>query len=103
MNLIVGDLVVINKPFCNSASGTLGVVYERYNGDGSCSIINNHGECCGFSPIDLERWQIAKLGHRKDFSHFEFKNVMDLQKRYSQGFFDDAFNAAYALYNREVI
>ena len=90
--LFVGDIVRLTTQYLlGNPIGTKGVVYEEYDlgwGPGA-SIIFENGQYDGFG-FD-EQFMVEKIGHEAVLGYYKFKNVMQLDRDFDNGLFNDVF------------
>ena len=88
-----GTVVKLKTSCLDNPPETVGVCYEEYNigESGAGSVIFANGNYDGFSPSEQEEF-LVKIGFDYDIANYQFKNVMQLSKDYSNGVFDKIFN-----------
>jgi hypothetical protein len=89
LSLKVGDVVSVGCPCMGNPGGALAVVVEIYDvGDGpSPSLLFKNGAHDGFSPSDLDIFQVELVAHEHTVASYEFKNAIRLHKDFRAGVF----------------
>jgi hypothetical protein len=89
LSLKVGDVVTVGCPCMGNPAGAIAVVVEIYDlGDGpSPSLLFRNGAHDGFSPSDLDIFQVALVAHDSTLAGYQFRNSIRLQKDYRAGVF----------------
>lgn len=97
MSLTVGTIVKLTERLLGNDAGTFGVVYENYNIGGNhpgCSIIFANGDYDGFGLDEQERFLENTSKVDPKVASYEFSNVMQLSKDFSDGYFDHVLEVA---------
>lgn len=84
--LFLGQQVTLQKDLIKDKKGAIGYVYEEY-GDTSVSVIFENGSYDGFSPEE-QMWLLEGKKISSLYSSYEFKNVNQVAKDYSDGYWN---------------
>ena len=96
LDIDIGTLVIAKRPFLQCQIGAFGVCYERYHlgNTPGWSFIFENGDYDGFSADDVRFALYLPDAHSQHLAHYNFRNVVQLQKDFDGGVFELAFAQA---------
>src|SRR5262245_29195137 len=98
--LTVGDLVRVERACMGNARGSVALVVEQYDRTGwpgggtGIGLLFYSGDYDGFSPADLDAWDVKRIGHVPELAGYVFSSVARLQQHWRAGFFAAAWKVA---------
>jgi hypothetical protein len=95
MKLTVGDIVTVGRRCLSNPAGARAVVIEEYElaGRPGWSLLFENGAYDGFSPSDLELFEVAHVGHEPRLDGYEFTAATRLFQDYRRGLFSNVWQS----------